>query len=137
MSSTLSPQSFIRSNSACEISFNDGSLNILPTSGLMLFKDLMMLVVQLVAKQNLSLFQQLSRIFLYQKTLQHISVGHLVLSFWVAHNHNSVTIWRYDSLKQAMPGLNQAFHDLLVFDYILLHHRLQSSAHLACFQTCS
>ena len=33
--------------------------------------------------------------------------------------------------KKTMPGLNQAFDDLIVFDYILLYHRLKSSARTA------
>ena len=34
MSSILNPQSFIRSNSACDLSFHDGSLNIVYAGGL-------------------------------------------------------------------------------------------------------
>ena len=43
---------FIQSNSAWKISFNDGSLIIVPAIGLTVFKELAMLVVQLGARQN-------------------------------------------------------------------------------------
>ena len=50
----LNSQSCIRSSSSCKASFNDRSLNIVPASGIMLFKELVMLVVQMLAGQNLS-----------------------------------------------------------------------------------
>ena len=104
---------------------NDGSLNIVSASGLMLFKCLMMLVVQLVVRQNLSFVSTTLSSFSIKETLQHKSEGHLILSFWVAGNQNNATIWRYDSQKQTMPGLNQAFHDLLVliiFSYTIVYN---------------
>ena len=54
MSLILNPRSFIPSNSAGKISCNDGYLNIVSPIGFMLFKELVMLVVQLVAWNNLS-----------------------------------------------------------------------------------
>ena len=82
----------------------------------------MMLLMQLVARQILSFISINLQSILGKETLQHKSVGHLSLSFWVAGNQSKVTVWRVFCWKQTMPGINKAFHDLLVFDYILLHH---------------
>ena len=89
MSSILSPRLFIRSNSGCEISLNDGSFNIVPASGFMLLKCLIMLVVQLVARQNLSFVSTTLTPFSDKETLQQKSVGQLALSFWVAATRTS------------------------------------------------
>ena len=116
------PQSFIRSNSACKISFNDESLNIMPAKSLMLFKELAILVVQQVVEQNLSFLSTTLSSFSRQRSP---SSG---IIFWFSGNQNSVTVWRYFSWQHTMSETNQTFQDILVFNYVLLHH-LQTSAH--------
>ena len=116
------PQSFIRSNSACKISFNDESLNIMPAKSLMLFKELAILVVQQVVEQNLSFLSTTLSSFSRQRS------PWSGIIFWFSGNQNSVTVWRYFSWQHTMSETNQTFQDILVFNYVLLHH-LQTSAH--------
>ena len=65
MSPIMNPRSFIRPNSGCKISSNDRSLITVPANDLMLFEELVMMVVQLVTGQNLSLVLTTSLSLMY------------------------------------------------------------------------